>query len=717
MRKLWTIFTVALVAFAAVACDDNKIDDENKVPSTASKLSFTATIEDITRTYLEQDGELFHTKWVGDEILCVEAADDKDSFSETKYYFSNTKSKPNTFTCSAEGVGNVAGKRVKITYAKDIANGVATVDSSAGTYGMVLSATTTLEDKAEVNLTAQCAVLLYSSASEVTFNASGDLFCEAGTAKKSIVAAGGNTMFVAIAATADGATSYELSYTINGTESEKSTIAPVYGTIYDLGVLTQEEVAPEIPTPDVPTAASTIYFVPNSGWMADGAWFVAYYWNDASNTAVKLADDNADGIFECAVPEGMSNVLFCRMNPAYTEFSWNSEAENDHVWNQTVDTVVGSEPANYYYITGWDSGEWHEAGYVVPEAPTAQVYLVPNDSWKADGAWFAAYFWSDSASGSVKLTDADSNGIYEGQLPVGMTGMLFCRMNPAYPNFSWNSDTEGDHVWNQTKDTTVGVAPANYFYITGWDTGEWHEAGYTVTPGAPSTPAGSFALAGTFNGWGDLVMENNNGIHSAKGVGMEAYAEFKVKDVASWDTNFGVASVAYMNPNHHVAVAAGGDNITITEAGTYDVYFDHANLKLYVVTAGTDYTTAPLQTVNGKEPEIVAPEVTENVVYFKPNSTWGGSGARFSAYFWNNSTNTNTWVSAVDADSDGIYEIYVPDGYDTNIIFCRMKNGTTANSWTNKQYQTVDLIIPTDGKNLFTPNEGGDKVNGTWSTK
>ena len=714
---LISIASLFTLAVAFTACDDNKIDDENPLPGVATKVSFVATAGDITRTYLEQDGELFHTKWVGDETLCVEAADDKSSFGETKFYFTNTKSKPNTFTCSAEGVGVVIGKRVKITYAKDIANGAAVVDSSAGTYGMKLSITTTLEDKAEVKLIPECAVLLYSSAVDVTFTADGNLFCEAGVAKKSIVAKGGNTMFVAIAATADAATSYKLSYTVNGTESEPMTLNPAYGKIYDLGALTSEEVAPENPTPDDPTPApaSTIYFVPNSGWMADGAWFAAYYWNDSSNTAVKLADENADGIYECAVPEGMPNVLFCRMNPAYTEFSWNNETEGDHVWNQTIDTVVGAEPANYYYITGWDTGEWHEAGYVVPEAPTAQVYLVPNDSWKADGAWFAAYYWSDSASGSVKLTDSDSDGIYEGQLPVGMPNVLFCRMNPAYPNFGWNSDTENDHVWNQTQDTTVGVAPANYYYITGWDTGEWHEAGYTVTPGAPSTPAGSFALAGTFNGWGDLVMTNDNGIHSVKGVGMEAYAELKVKDAASWDTNFGVASVAYMNPNHHVAVAQGGDNIAITEAGTYDVYFDHANLKLYVVTAGTDYTTAPLQTVNGKEPEIVAPEVTENVVYFKPNNTWNGSGARFSAYLWNDSG--NTWVSAVDADSDGIYEIYIPDGYGTNIIFCRMKNGTTANSWTNKQYQTVDLVIPTDGKNLFTLNEGGEKISGTWSTK
>jgi putative component of toxin-antitoxin plasmid stabilization module len=333
----------------------------------------------------------------------------------------------------------------------------------------------------------------------------------------------------------------------------------------------------------------------------------------------------------------------------------------------------------------------------------------------ADGAWFAAYFWSDASSGSIKLTDENSDGIYEGKIPVGMSGMLFCRMNPAYSSFSWNTETETDHVWNQTADTTVGVAPANYYYVIGWDNGEWNQAGYTA-PETPVAPSGSdFALAGTFSDWGDVAMENNNGIYSAKNVTMDAYAELKVKAATSWDINFGAASVAYMNPGHHIVVAEGGDNIAITEAGTYDVYFDRAKLHLYVVAAGSDYTTAPLQSVNGKEPEVVAPEVTDNVVYLKPNSTWGGSGARFSAYLWND--NGNTWVSAVDADSDGIYEIYIPTGYGTNIIFCRMKNGTSANSWTNKQYQTVDLVIPTDGKNLFTPNEGGDKVSGVWSTK
>ena len=47
-----------------------------------------------------------------------------------------------------------------------------------------------------------------------------------------------------------------------------------------------------------------------------------------------------------------------------------------------------------------------------------------------------------------------------------------------------------------------------------------------------------------------------------------------------------------------------------------------------------------------------------------------------------------------------------------------MNPSTTANNWNNKWNQTADLVIPTDGKNLYTVAEGAwDKGAGTWSTK
>ena len=297
-------------------------------------------------------------------------------------------------------------------------------------------------------------------------------------------------------------------------------------------------------------------------------------------------------------------------------------------------------------------------------------------------------------------------------MTADMTGMLFCRMNPAYSSFSWNTETETDHVWNQTADTTVGVAPANYYYVIGWDNGEWNQAGYTA-PETPVAPSGSdFALAGTFSDWGDVAMENNNGIYSAKNVTMDAYAELKVKAATSWDINFGAASVAYMNPGNHIVVAEGGDNIAITEAGTYDVYFDRAKLHLYVVTAGSDYTTAPLQSTNG-----AAPVITDGVVIYLNaggSSLWDQSDSYFEAWAWATG-GSGKWYTMTKAE-EGIYQTIIPAGID-NIIFVRRASTHSAGSWDDNQRwnKTDDLAIPA-GYNLYTITGWGGS-DGTWSIK
>ena len=135
------------------------------------------------------------------------------------------------------------------------------------------------------------------------------------------------------------------------------------------------------------------------------------------------------------------------------------------------------------------------------------------------------------------------------------------------------------------------------------------------------------------------------------------------------------------------------------------------------MTAGTPYTEAVEQTANGQEAEPEQPESTENTIYFSVGSVSAGSGAtRYAAYFWNTTTNTNTWASMTDSDGDKIYEVNIPVGYGDNVIFCSMKG--TGNNWNNKVNQTSDLIIPTDGKNLYTVKDGTwDKGDGTWSVK
>ena len=974
MRKFWTFLTVALVALGAVACDD-KIEEEDVTPTVVDKISFTASVEDMTRTYLQQDGEIYHTKWVGDEQLCVHTI---DNYSE-KFYFSNSKSKPNSFYCEAEGVGKLLNQKVVITYVKDIVSidsDTYTIDSSAGATGVLLTANTTLTEDAQITMRAECAYLLYSSSAEVTFTAKQtggerNLFAKGGVGVSTITLPGGNGIFVPIAAydKAEGNAAYELSYSIGGAEGKSTTITPEWNKIYDLGVLTPTETpdvptpsatsvylvpgvwnvdnawfaayffdanggnswfkmedantdgifectvptgmtnvifcrmnpafadcgwssdteqrvwnqsadlslpidsanhyyitgwesgewheagytlpeTPETPTPDTPTLSDAdIYFVPGV-WNVDDAWFAAYFFDaNGGNCWLKLEDANTDGIFECKVPVDMTSVIFCRMNPAFADCGWNSGDEETtgapkRVWNQTGDNTVGVAPANYFYITGWGTdeqpnspGEWHEAGYTLPETPDtpgtpdltdAVIYLVPNADWKSDSAWFAAHFYNETDGyADVKMEDADGDGIYECKVPAAMTNVLFCRMNPAYETFGWNSETENDHVWNQTEGSAVGVTPNNYFYITDWGKGEWHEAGYTLpeTPDTPVTPdltdaaiylvpgvwaadnarfavyetaterwtdmtavEGKFGLYSAkvatsdivfvrmsptdsanvwenkwnqtadlvvptdekncyyITGWGTEEQPNSPGewkayvniewavggtftednwksekkmtlvstsVYKLADLTLKAYDEFKIKSAGSWDTNYGVSSFSFFTPGHWQSAVLNGGNICVDAAGTYDIYFDQEELRIYVVAADSDYTAATEQTVEGTAPEV---EGDAKYLYLKPNSNWLVDNARFAAYFFDNG---ERWVSMTDSDGDGIYEVVVPaDKNFPKVIFCRMNPNAAANNWSNKWNQTDDLTIPTNGNNLYTVKDGTwDKGGGTWSKK
>ena len=74
------------------------------------------------------------------------------------------------------------------------------------------------------------------------------------------------------------------------------------------------------------------------------------------------------------------------------------------------------------------------------EAATT-LYLTPNSNWKADGARFAARFWTDTPSFKevwVDMKDPDGDGVYECQIPEGMEKVIICRMKPSASANNWN---------------------------------------------------------------------------------------------------------------------------------------------------------------------------------------------------------------------------------------------------------------------------------------
>ena len=174
--------------------------------------------------------------------------------------------------------------------------------------------------------------------------------------------------------------------------------------------------------------------------------------------------------------------------------------------------------------------------------------------------------------------------------------------------------------------------------------------------------------------------------------------------------------------------------------GTYDIY------KFDIPTYAESFNINGIKNDNSgnrdKTPDIKVSDVSEDyfyymnwnngnevklaprVVYLVLDSTgyWKQGNARFAAYFFNNSTGKNTWVSMTWDDAKQAYKCNVPDGQWEAMIFCRMNPNASANNWNNKWNQTGDLSIPSDGKNCVTikiTNSGNwdGSTTVTWSKK
>ncbi len=242
-------------------------------------------------------------------------------------------------------------------------------------------------------------------------------------------------------------------------------------------------------------------------------------------------------------------------------------------------------------------------------ATSGTIYFHPG-VWNVDGAWFSAHFWGNSDA-DITLTDADGDGVFECPVPEGATGMLFCRMNPQFTSFGWDV-TEGetvieDHVWNQTADLTVGVDPNNHYYVTDWESGEWGTADKVVdTP----TQSSGLGVVGSFaaSNWAEdmlLYPAETSGVLVAKNIEFKAYEAFKIRTAGTWEgaVNLGSGDVNYFKANKYFTVYAGGGDIIVEAAGTYDIYFEQSANKVYLMSAGTPYTSASEQSASGSAPD------------------------------------------------------------------------------------------------------------------
>ena len=236
------------------------------------------------------------------------------------------------------------------------------------------------------------------------------------------------------------------------------------------------------PEPELPTV---LYLKPGD-WNSDAPRFEAYFFG-AGDAWVTMTDNDKDGVFEASVPEGMTNVIFVRMDPNKAEHSWDSK------WNQTVDLSI-TPGLNCFVFDSWgneetqnnSTGTW--TSYTPSSTPTPDptpdptpepdptpdptpvadmLYLKPNSNWKDGGACFEAYFFNGNSYVWVSMTDADGDGFYECEKQAGYPNVIFTRMNPNASQHAWESK------WDQTVDLTIPTDGKNCFTVK---EGDWNNA-------------------------------------------------------------------------------------------------------------------------------------------------------------------------------------------------------------------------------------------------
>ncbi len=108
-----------------------------------------------------------------------------------------------------------------------------------------------------------------------------------------------------------------------------------------------------------------IYLKPSTEWESANARFAAYFFNQTwkDMTLVKGQLD----IYQCEIPEGETNVIFCRMNPNTEENRWNTESDTEEtkpLWSQTSDLTMLK--GCLYTVSGWNDGAWSGEAAVDP---------------------------------------------------------------------------------------------------------------------------------------------------------------------------------------------------------------------------------------------------------------------------------------------------------------------------------------------------------------
>jgi len=134
----------------------------------------------------------------------------------------------------------------------------------------------------------------------------------------------------------------------------------------------------EVDDPDSFVKEGYLYLTVASSWKSDGARFAAYFFGNGDKWSSMEEVEGQSNIYCCELPDGYTDVIFCRMSGSASVNSW------DNMWNQTVDLSLSDH--NMFTITSpWGND---------------------SNGKKAEGTW------SSLEGGKVKLGISGTGTVY-----------------------------------------------------------------------------------------------------------------------------------------------------------------------------------------------------------------------------------------------------------------------------------------------------------------
>lgn len=448
------------------------------------------------------------------------------------------------------------------------------------------------------------------------------------------------------------------------------------------------------------TEDNKVYLCPNNDWKSNNARFAAYFFGNGETWVDMKKSSLKDDIYEVVIPtdKAYTHVILCRMNPSATANNW------DNKWNQSQDLDLHN--GILYTVTGWDNeGKW-EADQKNNE--TFVELYANGDALEVGKTYYMAvapkkyekgfYVQLQKTGDDKKTTIATKTTPFEikpstiinlGNLTYPKdrdlkfaSSSVSVLLNEDFVEPELTGETEG--VTYSSSDHSVATVDASTGVVT------------IVGVGTTTITASALATMGYSAGEASYTLTVTK--KKDRGLKFSSDKASLINGLGTSSTLSGITDgVKYLSDDNSVATV------------------DATTGAVTMVSPGVVTITAIASETEEYEAGEASYTLSLNMLYLEPNSNWTQANARFAAYFFGNG---ETWVSMTKT-SDGYYQVPVPkDKIYPNIIFCRMNPSAPANNWNNKWNQTGDLVIPTDGKNLFTlPNSSWDGATATWSVK